>query len=324
MQHAELESLAREFGFERAGIAGVDAEFDGYPHFQRWIEDGNHATMHFLKEQVELRRSVQSVLPGAQSAILFAKNYAQPNPYRPGYPRIARYALNRDYHNVLRARLKKLVIRLQVAFPNDTFRVFVDSAPILERELAHRAGLGWFGKNTMLIDSKTGSYFLLSGILTTAVLPASEPSVGGCGNCSACIDACPTGAIELSGERWQVDSRKCISAWTIEHKGEIPKEFSHKFGAWTFGCDICQEVCPFNQPRESQPARAATTQDERFLARPMLSLQQIIESPDDQLVEFSNGTPLARAKPAGLKRNAKISQENAQIQETLNLGGEEI
>ena len=251
--------------------------------------------MSYLAKHAEMKRDPAHLLPGCQSIIAVALNYYQDLPDRD--VKVARYALGRDYHHVIRGKLRQVA----KALPEGEHRICVDSAPLLEREFAHMAGLGWFGKNTMLIDSKRGSWFLLGFLLTTAELAYDDPSVGGCGTCTKCIEACPTGAIVFEDDRWQVDARRCISYLTIEHEGE------HEFdtAGWTFGCDICQEVCPFNEPRVSQPLRARRPTEPDFLnIRQWPNLQRLSMIDEAEWDEISKGSPLRRAGLEGIQRNA--------------------
>ncbi len=297
-------------GFDDCGICAAGAP-ESITFFEEWIGRGFHGTMDYLPRSTELRATLDSILPGARSVIAVALNYNQPNPRAPGEPLIARYALGRDYHKVLRVRLAQLGRRLDVLKPDARHRPCVDSAPVLEREWAQRSGLGWFGKNTMLINSRKGSWFFLGLLLTTLELDPDEPAQGGCGTCRACIDACPTGAIVIAADRWQVDARRCVSYLTIEHRGEIDPALRPLIGDWTFGCDVCQEVCPFNQPRDSQPERAPETSEVDFLnRRSWPSLERLAEIEFDEWDELTRGSPVRRTGLEGLRRNAKINLEN--------------
>jgi epoxyqueuosine reductase len=251
------------------------------------------------------------VLATAKSMVAVAMNYNQPNPALQGFPRIARYALGRDYHKVIRSKLRRLAAWLDATHPGGQHRACVDSAPILERDFANLAGLGWFGKNTMLINSQRGSWFFIGLLLTSVEFEPDAPAIGGCGTCRACIDACPTGAIVHVGGRWQVDARKCISYLTIEHKGEINPSLAPGMGEWTFGCDVCQEVCPFNQPRDSQPLRASQTTVPDFLQKRSLpSLERVAELDESEWDALSQGSPIRRAGIQGMRRNARINLAN--------------
>ena len=206
---------------------------------------------------------------------------------------MARYATGRDYHKVIGKRLRLLGSQIAAEHPGSTWRACVDSTPILEREWAHLAGLGWFGKNSMLIDSRRGSWFFIGIVITDIAFAVDAPSPGGCGNCRACIDACPTGAIVQHDGVWQVDARQCISYATIEQRSPMQIDA----GVWAFGCDVCQEVCPFNSPRTSQPLRSALTEVPDFLsphpAATAVALGQPIALADWE--SLSPGSPLRRS-----------------------------
>ncbi|MCC7435434.1 MAG: tRNA epoxyqueuosine(34) reductase QueG [Methanoregulaceae archaeon] len=259
----ELEAKVRALGFTRFGIADATPA-ESIDAYRSWLDRGYHGSMDYLRRHAELKTSPESLLPGVRSVIAVGLDYYQPDD---GVrPRVARYAWGRDYHRIFRRRLSRLVREISSSEPDARFRITVDSAPILEREYAHRAGLGWFGKNTMLIDSRRGSWFLIGLVLTTLELPASTRSLGGCGICTSCIDACPTGAIVNVEGAWQVDARQCISYLTIE----APQEADSRIGDWLFGCDVCQEVCPFNHPGPRQPDRATPTQDPDLVTKSAL------------------------------------------------------
>ena len=245
------------------------------------------------------------VLPETRSVIVGAINYHNQSPL-PDTARIARYAWSgHDYHCVLRDRLRELAGQLQTAVPNSRSRVVVDTAPLLERDFARLAGVGWFGKNTMLISREIGSWFFLGAILTTARLAYDEPYAEDyCGTCTRCIDACPTDAFP---EPYLLDSNRCISYHTIENRsGEIPQDLAADFGNWIFGCDICQEVCPWNRfaPKDSDPA---------FHPRSDLhsaTLQSILDLTEDEFQERFQGTPLERTGFTAIQRNARIAMQN--------------
>ncbi len=301
----EVKRLAQEQGFATCGIASA-ASPQSLPQYREWLAKGYHGQMDYLASSLPLREDPATLLPGARSAIMVTLGYYQEPP--PG-PKVARYALGRDYHKVLRAKLRRLAAALEEAQPDARFRACVDSAPILEREYAHRAGLGWFGKNTMLIDSKRGSWFFLGALLTTLELEPDKPSLGGCGTCRACIDACPTGAIVHEDGRWQVDARRCISYLTIEHRGPIDPELDAARQGWVFGCDVCQEVCPFNHPTPRQPLRALPTAEPDFVRRPLPSNLEELSQEEWDLA--TRGTAIRRAGFEGLKRNARLPNELA-------------
>ncbi|MFN7172284.1 MAG: tRNA epoxyqueuosine(34) reductase QueG, partial [Fimbriimonadaceae bacterium] len=260
---------------------------------------------------LDMRRSPQTLLPDCQSILMVAANYNQQPERKPGEAKVARYALGKDYHRVIRKRLKAVMQGFQLEFGTFAHRICVDSAPLMEREFGHKAGLGWFGKNTMLIDSRRGSWFLLGAVLLSWKLPPDSPALGGCGTCSKCIEACPTGAIKLINGHWQVDSRQCISYLTIEKRGEFSPVELEDVGDWTFGCDICQEVCPFNQPRESQPLRAQPTSIAEFLQEgPTPTLTEVLNFSEAEWDRWSQGRAVRRARLDGIKRNAEANLRN--------------
>lgn len=302
---------ALALGFDTVGFCSADPP-TSMDAFRDWLEHGRHGTMEYLRRHADLRADPRTLLPEARTVVAVTMNYHQPNPTRPGSPRIATYALGRDYHKTLRGRLRTLARWIAEQSPGAKCRACVDSAPILEREYANRAGLGWFGKNTCLIDTKRGSWFVIGVLLTSLKLEPDDPAEGGCGTCTACIDACPTDAIIQDGGRWQVDARRCISYLTIEHKGEIASELAEKVGDWTFGCDVCQQVCPFNKPRPHHPDRATTTSEKDFLKlRDWPSLEQLAQIGHDEWDVLTRGSPVRRAGHEGLKRNARIALANS-------------
>jgi len=299
---AELLEHAEGLGLSGVGVCDPAARAHSV-FFAAWLERGNHGTMDWMARNTELRGDPLRLMPSAKSIVMVSLNYDQPLDHRTGHPKIARYALGRDYHKVLKSKLKKLGARL-----GGEWRACVDSAPLLEREYAHLAGLGWFGKNSCLIDSRRGSYFFLGALLSDRWIERDRPSLGGCGTCTRCIDACPTGAIVFADERWQVDSRRCISYLTIEHRG--PLDPSVDLHGWTFGCDVCQEVCPFNEPRSSQPLRGQVTAEPDLLtSRKWPSLDELAQIDQDAWDRLTAGSATRRAGIEGLRRNARRNLE---------------
>jgi epoxyqueuosine reductase len=297
-----LKQAALEQGFSAAGVCDADAPVNLGAYLE-WVDRGLHAGMGYMASSREARKHPDFLLPGVQSVLAVSLNYYQPAP--PGVPRVARYAFGRDYHKVLRAKLRA-VARWAEATYRLKARPCVDSAPILERDFAHRAGLGWFGKNTMLIDTRRGSWFFIGLLLLDRRFEPDEPARGGCGTCRKCIDACPTGALVLEpGHPVAVmHSERCISYRTIEHRGELPGD-TH---GWLFGCDICQEVCPFNEARESSPLRGNVTDVKDFSpkeANVKPNLGEIERMERDDFVRTYAGTAFMRAGVDRLKRNAR-------------------
>jgi epoxyqueuosine reductase len=232
----------------------------------------------------------------------------------------ARYASGDDYHDVMTPRLRQLLAFIQEARPFTSpggsvateGRVYVDTGPILEREVARRAGLGWFGKNTMLINTRRGSYFLLGEIVTNLALPVDEPAVGGCGTCTRCIDACPTGAITAP---YALDARRCISYLTIELKGPIPEELAPAIGNRIFGCDICQEVCPFNRPAGASHPTLVPTTEPAFQPRAATTgrtVEELALLSEEEFREQFRGSAVKRAKWRGLLRNVAAAASSRQ------------
>jgi epoxyqueuosine reductase len=302
---SRIKQKARLLGFDLAGIAS--AEPSRYrAHFERWLAEGRHGTMHYMERRLQERTDPASYLPGAKSVICVALNYHTPlEPPAGEAPRgrIARYALGRDYHEHLKDRLYDLADWLRDLVPGTRTRCATDTAPVLERELAERAGIGWIGKNACVLNERMGSWLLLGEVLTTLELPHDEPADDHCGTCTRCIDACPTGA--LIGPR-QLDARRCISYLTIEHTDEIDPSLRPLMGDWIFGCDICQDVCPFNQKAPvSDDAQVRPRVPGRLDLADLLSWRQ-----EDFSRTFSHSA-VKRIKLPVLKRNAQIALENS-------------
>jgi epoxyqueuosine reductase len=305
MTGPEARTLAAELGFDPVGIAPANPPVST-PFYEAWLAAEHHAEMGYLARHLTIKQSLENLLPGVQSVLAVGLNYRRQDPWQPGRPRIASYARGRDYHKVLSHKLKQIASKIET-----NTRICVDAQPLLEREIAQRAGLGWFGKNTMLINSARGSFFVLGFLLTTEIWEPDSPAQGGCGTCRKCIDACPTGAIIPFENRWAVNSTECISYLTIEHRGEF--ENPAKVGEWTFGCDVCQDVCPFNEPRPSQPLRAPLTnepdfrRENPFLSRPLQELAQINEAEWDIA---TRGSAVRRAGYEGFVRNIRANLTN--------------
>ena len=280
-----------------------------------WLRAGKHGSMEWFTKHLDLRVDPGKLLPGAQSIILVADVYAprgdddaeQPDtPERAG--KIARYARGKDYHGVIKRRLHRLTDTLQGKYRREKFKAFVDTAPILEREHAASAGLGWIGKNTLLIHPEIGSYFLLGGVLTTLKLtpPPEQVAVEDhCGTCTKCIDACPTDAITP----YSVDASRCISEMTIERRGIIPEEFHEPIGDWLFGCDICQEVCPHNSERPEGVEQADILGAYKPRRRAFDVLEVLNWTEDDRREAFTTSA-MKRAKLDMMQRNALIVAKN--------------
>ena len=294
-------ALAGELGFARAGVAPAAAS-DRAERFREFLARGYHADMRYLSRRPDDRCDVRSALAGAASVICLAASYA-PDARDPAPGHVARYARGRDYHRVLRGRCRRIVAELSRAEPALAARICVDTAPVLERDLAAAAGLGWIGRNGCLIDRRLGSYLVLAEIVTNLALPPDGPARNRCGRCRACVDACPTGAI---GEDGLVDSRRCISYLTLEHRRAIPAEFAEAIGQRVLGCDVCQEACPFNR---RAPAGDAELCGPTELARtPPAAMLDWTEQDWDRATRATAGR---RVKYPMLLRNAAIAAGNA-------------
>lgn len=269
-----------------------------------------------MEKYADRRAHAYRLAPGIRSVIVVGLNYYRQNtgPVPPGHGRVARYARGRDYHKIINKMSRELITRIECEIDRDAaqcqrpiFKHWVDYGPMLERAYAARAGLGFIGKNTNLITRQYGSWVFLGEIVTSLELEPDGIDPGQCGRCRECIDACPTGAIS---DRGVLDSRKCLSYLTVEHKGAIPTESAARMGSQVFGCDICQEVCPFNLRREEQ-ATHPQLQAERGVGE-VIDCEAVLRmSTDSDFLAVAAGTPLTRAKLEGLKRNARIVLDNS-------------
>jgi epoxyqueuosine reductase len=297
----DLNSAAVAEGFSLVGVCPAVTP-SGLHRLYEWIDAGFPGEMHYFAGRREAYRNPSSVLPGVRSIVMLAMNYADADATEltADRGRVARYARGEDYHDVLWAKLDRLSERLGKLAPGSRSRSVVDTAPLLERDLAQLAGLGWIGKNTLLLNKTAGSWFVLGALLTDAELDYDEPhELQHCGTCTACLDACPTGAFVGPHE---LDPRRCISYLTIEHRSPIPRELRGGIGDWLFGCDVCQDVCPWNHHATASPA--ATIPSLPDLAS--LDLVALLEITEQEFRERFRHTPLWRPKRRGLLRNAAI------------------
>jgi len=307
---AMIESLIKAqaygLGFDLVGIARL-GPVESAAAFDEWLEHGHAGEMDYMARTSEKRRDSRLPYPTAKSAIVVGLDYGGREPSGP----VARYARGDDYHDVLLERLRLLHTRVdEIVGRSVAGKAYVDTGPILERDLARRAGLGWFGKNTMLINPKRGSFFFLGELLLDLDLEADEPFASDrCGSCRACIEACPTGAIV---QERVLDSNRCISYLTIELKGEIPAEWHDAIGEMIYGCDVCQDVCPWNV-RFARDLREPAFRARELIAEkdPRTLALEILAMDDVALRAALKGSPMKRAKPRGLKRNAAVAVTNA-------------
>jgi epoxyqueuosine reductase len=306
---AEIKDWARQLGFSACGITDTDLQNEE-PRLQQWLDAGFHGEMDYMASHGMMRARPQELQPGTLRVISvrmdylpaqagFATNLADPNL---GY--ISRYALGRDYHKVLRQRLKQLGERIAVRVSDLGFRPFVDSAPVLERPLAAKAGLGWVGKHSLLLSEEAGSWFFLGELLVNIPLPIDQPIEKDCGNCVACITSCPTGAIVAP---FVVDARRCISYLTIELKDDIPEELRPLLGNRIYGCDDCQLVCPVNRT-------APLTQEADFQRRPQWrdqSLLHLFGWSEAEFLRLTEGSAIRRIGFQRWQRNLAVALGNA-------------
>lgn len=297
-----LKSLAAEVGFSMVGVAPAVTP-TGVARLGEWLAAGYAGEMHYLAERQADYAHPERLLDGARSVLMFALDYrtAEPTPPGPGEGRVSRYAWgSRDYHAIIRKKLYKVADELRALRPGSGTRCVVDTAPLLEREFAVLAGLGWVGKNTLLLSKRRGSYFFLAAVITEATLEYDAPhETDHCGVCTACLDACPTDAFVAPRV---LDGSRCISYLTIEHPGLPSPELREGVGEWVFGCDVCQDVCPWN--RHSQPA----TDEELWPSEASnpLALAPLFELDDTGFRRRFLKTPLWRPKRRGLLRNAAL------------------
>lgn len=300
---ATIREAATEIGFDLCGFAAAGRP----PHadfYRRWIESGHAAEMDYLAHGADKRIDPDLVLPGVRSVISLGIRYAPPPVPSIDWQqqlrgRIASYTVGRDYHDTLRKRLKRLAARLRDLSPGVGHRTYVDSGPVLERDWAAQAGIGWFGKNTNLLHKAHGSWFFLAEILTTLEIEPDAPIADHCGTCTTCLVKCPTQALRPG---YELDARRCISYWTIEHRGAIPREMRAGIGNWVFGCDVCQEVCPWNEKMRPPSPPDDTLQP---------YLPDLLRLDEEAFRERFRGSAIRRTKREGLARNAAIALGNS-------------
>lgn len=302
-----IRDLARTLGLDRVGFTSAGPLERG-AYYKAWLAAGHGGTMAYLHRNTDLRDDPRRLLPGARSVICFALSYHRPPETAPdhGRPlgRIARYARGRNYHFVLYRRIKELLTSVRERLPEPFgARICVDTAPVFERELAQRSGIGWIGKNTNLLHPHLGSYFFLGEAITTLDLPPDPPATDHCGTCARCLDACPTRAFIAPH---QLDASRCISYLTIEHQGEIAEPLQQLMGDWVYGCDVCQEVCPFN-------THAAVSCDPQIRADhtpATVDLLALLRLRSGDHRRLTRGSASTRASRATWRRNAAIALGN--------------
>lgn len=309
-----IKRLAFESGFDLCGVTTPDIIPEAKQRFEQWLESGYHGELEYMARNADRRADPQLTLASARSVIILGLNYYQPDSSEStpkGYGRVSRYARGRDYHKIIEKKTRSLIRRIRMtleATAHLEFRWFVDYGPMLERAYAEKAGIGYIGKNGMLISRQFGSWLFLSEVITDLELVPDDPQTinhGRCGKCTRCIDACPTGAIVQDRV---VDARRCISYLTIERPSKIPDSLAARMESLIFGCDICQEVCPHN-------GRAVPTRHRELLAGngvgEFLDAHKILHlETREQFLDLTAGTPLTRPQLDNLKRNARIVLRN--------------
>lgn len=304
-----VKAWALNLGFSQIGVSDIDLS-EAEEHLQNWLAKGFHGDMEFMHKHGSKRTHPEQLVEGTVRVLSLRMDYFDKTTIayedvlnQPDRAAISRYAMGRDYHKLIRKRLKKLAEKIQKKVQDFEYRVFTDSAPVMEKAIAEKAGLGWIGKHSNLINSKSGSYFFLGEIYTNIPFPISKKATFHCGSCTKCIDACPTQAIVAP---FQVDARKCISYLTIENKGEIPEEFHQAMGNRIYGCDDCQMVCPWTKFTQQ-------TQEADFLPRNNFenpTLDELNSWDEEIFLKKTEGSPIRRIGYKAWKRNLQVALGN--------------
>jgi epoxyqueuosine reductase len=305
-QHTNLiRKWTSDLGFDYCGIAKAVRLDDDAQRLENWLDQHRHGTMQYMEKHFDLRIDPTRLVPGARSVITLLMNYFPAREQPAGAPRVARYAYGDDYHEVIRSKLNALLATIRQEIGEVEGRGFVDSAPVLERSWAVRSGLGWVGKNGNLLHRQAGSFFFIATLIVDLPLDYDDPFAGDyCGTCRRCIDACPTGAIL---DNKVVDGSKCISYFTIELKAQlIPEQMKDKFQDWVFGCDTCQDVCPWNRFSKA-------TTEVAFTPLPAIlnfSTADWEELTEERFIEIFRKSAIRRTRFAGLRRNLRFLQND--------------
>lgn len=298
-----IKSEARRLGFQKVGIAGAEELAGESGRLAEWLDRGYHGTMDWMEKNREKRVDPEKVLPGVKSVLVAGMNYYTDIPHSSanGAGKISRYAWGDDYHTVLGERLRKLLDYSLALVPGSGGRTYVDTGPVMEKAWAQRAGIGWQGKHTNIITGDLGSWIFLGVMLLDIELETDRPATDHCGSCTLCIEACPTEAIVRP---YVLDSNRCISYLTIEHRGEIAAELGEKFDRWIYGCDICQDVCPWNEKFSRGSGEAGFAPREHAVAPDLETVAGM--SPAEFNVQYRK-SPIKRTKHAGMVRNALVA-----------------
>ncbi|MBV8251720.1 MAG: tRNA epoxyqueuosine(34) reductase QueG [Chitinophaga sp.] len=301
MEHTRfIKELAQELGFDYCGISAAVQLDDDARRLEQWLNKGMHGSMHYMENHFDKRIDPRKLVDGAKSVITLLYNYFPAERQREDAPKVSKYAYGQDYHEVIRARLKEMLARMQERIGQVQGRGFVDSAPVLERSWARKSGLGWIGKNGNIINKQSGSFFFIATLITDIPLEYDGPVGDFCGTCTRCLDACPTGALVAPGV---VDGSRCISYFTIELKDQlIPEKMKGSFDNWMFGCDTCQDVCPWNR-------FAKANKEAAFKPIPAIldfSTNDWEEMTEEAFKAIFRHSPLKRSKYAGIRRNLQF------------------
>ncbi len=303
----KIKQKARDLGFDNAGFCSSEPLEQEKQHLQEWLSRNYHGTMAYMARNSEKRLDVKKVYPDAKSIVVCTLNYFQDEKtlwQAHSGAKISMYAQGKDYHDVMAEKLTQLLSYIKTQDGNSDGKIYVDTGPLLEKALAVRAGLGWQGKNTNVLTEDAGSFFFIGALLLNLALPADAiPVFDGCRDCTLCLDACPTQAFV---QPYVLDATKCISYLTIEYKGVIDAPLAEKMDGWLFGCDVCQQVCPYNV-RDAEP-----TNIEEFYAKPDLrekTLSDFLTFSENDFKKLFHGTPILRAKWKGFMRNCEIGAE---------------
>ncbi|WP_028979800.1 tRNA epoxyqueuosine(34) reductase QueG [Sporocytophaga myxococcoides] len=296
-KHTQLiKNKAKELGFDYCGISRADFLEEEAPRLENWLKNNNHGEMKWMENHFDKRLDPRKLVEGSKSVISFLLNYFPEEPVN--HPlKISKYAYGKDYHTVIKDKLKELMLYMKQEIGDFSGRAFVDSAPVMDKAWAEKGGLGWRGKNSNLINPKAGSFFFIAELITDLDLEYDGPMKDYCGTCTKCIDACPTDAIS---QAYVVDGSKCISYLTIELKNNIPSDFKGKMDNWIFGCDVCQDVCPWNRFSKAH-------NEPQFLpSEEFKNLKEWTELTSELFDEVFKKTAIKRTKFEGLQRNIKF------------------
>jgi len=297
-----VKDLAKAEGFDACGISKAGFLEEEATGLERWLKQGYHGEMSWMEDHFDMRLDPRKLVPGAKSVISVTLNYFPEEEWnREEGPRISKYTYGRDYHKVVRGKLKRMLLGMQEQIGAIQGRGFVDSAPVMDRAWARKSGLGWIGKHSLLLTKGSGSFFFIGALIVDVELEADGPTTDHCGSCTACIDACPTQAIVAPTV---IDSNKCISYLTIEYKKELPTEYQQKMEDWVYGCDTCQDVCPWN--RFSSPHQTADFQPRSYIGKSWEEWEEVTHSLWD---EITKGSAIRRTGYDGFKRNLNFAEK---------------